>query len=85
LGLVLAAQYIFVGVYILTLALVLRIYQQTKVVPLWAWVLLSISKRVHSIFMLRMFNDTVAMALLYIAVVLFAMNKVLTDPFLQDC
>lgn len=66
----------FVGLYILNLALVMGLYRQARVVPVWAWPLLCASKRVHSLFMLRMFNDTVAMALLYAAVAFFARRKV---------
>ena len=43
--------------YLVLLALVLCIYLRTRAVPVWALPLLCLSKRVHSIFMLRMFND----------------------------
>lgn len=44
-------------------------------VPLWAWGLLALSKRVHSIFVLRMFNDTLAALCGYIAVLLFTQQR----------
>ena len=43
--------------------------------PPWALVLLCVSKRVHSIFVLRLFNDPIAMLLLYAAVLLAMQNR----------
>jgi len=45
------------------------------IVPLWAWVLLILSKRVHSLFVLRMFNDTLAAMCGYLAVLLFTQHR----------
>eukprot|EP00479_Gromia_sphaerica_P006910 TRINITY_DN2112_c0_g3_i1.p1 TRINITY_DN2112_c0_g3~~TRINITY_DN2112_c0_g3_i1.p1 ORF type:complete len:177 (-),score=17.72 TRINITY_DN2112_c0_g3_i1:11-541(-) len=39
--------------------------------PLWTLILLFMSRRIHSIFMLRLFNDGCAMILLYFAIFLF--------------
>jgi alpha-1,3-mannosyltransferase len=38
--------------------------------PNWVILLLCISKRVHSIYMLRLFNDGIAMLIFYISVIL---------------
>ncbi|CAH0487890.1 unnamed protein product [Peronospora farinosa] len=69
------AQYIFLGFYLIMIATVLAIYYRARVLPPWATVFLCVSKRLHSIFMLRMFNDGVAMMLLFIAVYLFARQR----------
>jgi alpha-1,3-mannosyltransferase len=69
------AQYIFLGFYLATIATVLAIYYRARVMPPWATVFLLVSKRLHSIYMLRMFNDGVAMMLLFMAVYLFARQR----------
>ncbi|KAF4323654.1 hypothetical protein BBO99_00002207 [Phytophthora kernoviae] len=69
------AQYIFLGFYLIMIATVLAIYYRARVLPPWATVFLCVSKRLHSIYMLRMFNDGVAMMLLWIAVYLFARQR----------
>ncbi|XP_027351750.1 dol-P-Man:Man(5)GlcNAc(2)-PP-Dol alpha-1,3-mannosyltransferase isoform X2 [Abrus precatorius] len=63
------AQILFGVLYIINLAIVLAIYVKTDV-PWWALCLLSLSKRVHSIFVLRLFNDCVAITLLHAALLL---------------
>ena len=70
------AQCVFIGLYILTLIVILRIYARGKCVPLWSLGLLLVSKRIHSIFILRMFNDCIAVLCSYIALLLFLNDKV---------
>ncbi|RLN96915.1 hypothetical protein BBJ28_00003375 [Nothophytophthora sp. Chile5] len=69
------AQYIFLGFYLIMIATVLAIYYRARVMPPWATVFLCASKRLHSIFLLRLFNDGVAMMLLFLAVYLFARQR----------
>ncbi|XP_076380515.1 alg3, alpha-1,3- mannosyltransferase isoform X2 [Megalopta genalis] len=60
------AQYIFAGLYISLLMLVFRIYARTKKVPPYVLIIMCCtSYRVHSIFTLRLFNDPIAMFLLF--------------------
>ncbi|KAJ1409012.1 ALG3 protein-domain-containing protein [Ochromonadaceae sp. CCMP2298] len=68
------AQVLFVGVYLLTLMVVLALYIICGAHTLSA-VLLLLSKRVHSIYMLRMFNDCVAVLCGYLAVLLFGHDQ----------
>ncbi|GAB4832355.1 dolichyl-P-Man:Man(5)GlcNAc(2)-PP-dolichol alpha-1,3-mannosyltransferase [Ancistrocladus abbreviatus] len=70
-GQVYPAQILFGVLYIVNLAVVLFIYVKTDVLPWWALSLLCLSKRVHSIFVLRLFNDCIAMTLLHAAVATF--------------
>ncbi len=65
------AQWLFVGIYLGNLFTVLWCYLRSGKIPFLWCVLLILSKRVHSIFMLRMFNDCVAILFGYIAIVLF--------------
>ncbi|XP_057718351.1 dol-P-Man:Man(5)GlcNAc(2)-PP-Dol alpha-1,3-mannosyltransferase [Arachis stenosperma] len=69
-GQVYPAQILFGILYIINLAIILLIYVKTDVLPWWAFCLLSLSKRVHSIFVLRLFNDCVAMMFLHAALLL---------------
>uniref|UniRef100_A0A673AM36 Dol-P-Man:Man(5)GlcNAc(2)-PP-Dol alpha-1,3-mannosyltransferase n=1 Tax=Sphaeramia orbicularis TaxID=375764 RepID=A0A673AM36_9TELE len=65
-------QYIFAVFYLITLLLVFRIYYRTKKVPPYVFFFVCCaSYRIHSIFVLRLFNDPVAMMLLFAAVNLF--------------
>ena len=61
------AQQLFVGLYLLTLLIVMQCYRKAGAPP-YVLVLLSLSKRVHSIFMLRMFNDCFAVFFLWSAI-----------------
>ncbi|GFG39436.1 hypothetical protein Cfor_08385 [Coptotermes formosanus] len=70
------AQYIFAFFYIGLLCLVFRIYMKSKKVPPYVLVVTCCSSyRIHSIFVLRLFNDPVAMLLFYAAVNLFLDSK----------
>ncbi|KAK1385168.1 Asparagine-linked glycosylation 3 [Heracleum sosnowskyi] len=55
------AQVLFGFLYIANLGIILLVYAKTELVPWWALSLLCLSKRVHSIFVLRLFNDCIAM------------------------
>ncbi|KAL4377148.1 hypothetical protein GQ457_02G002720 [Hibiscus cannabinus] len=66
-GQVFPAQILFGILYIINLGIVLLIYVKTDVLPWWALSLLCLSKRVHSIFVLRLFNDCFAMTFLHAA------------------
>jgi len=75
------AQYLFLALYLAFHALVLVIYYKTQLLPPWAVLMLSMSKRIHSIFMLRLFNDCFAMIFLYLAIVLFLYDRWATGCF----
>ncbi|KAJ2896517.1 dolichyl-p-man:man c -pp-dolichyl mannosyltransferase [Zalerion maritima] len=64
------AQLIFAMLYVATLALVLGCYWQAKA-PAYTYPLLCLSKRLHSIFVLRCFNDCFAVFFLFLAILLF--------------
>ena len=64
------AQNIFIGFYLITAALVMLIYKETRAAPPWSLILLCISLRLHIIFVLRLFNDGIAMLLFYLALFL---------------
>lgn len=70
LGSVRPAQWFFAGVYLATHAVVLALYVRSRTVPPWALALLSLSKRLHSIYVLRCFNDGAAMLLAWGATLL---------------
>ncbi|KAL6214863.1 hypothetical protein ACLB2K_014295 [Fragaria x ananassa] len=65
------AQILFGVLYIVNLGIMLYIYVKTDVVPWWALALLCLSKRMHSIFVLRLFNDCLAMLLLHASLASF--------------
>ncbi|KAJ6972975.1 hypothetical protein NC653_033340 [Populus alba x Populus x berolinensis] len=74
-GEVYPAQILFGILYIINLSIVIFIYVKTEVLPWWAIILLSLSKRVHSIFVLRLFNDCFAMTLLHAALAMLLYQK----------
>nr|SVE84217.1 EOG090X04XE [Daphnia pulex] len=66
------AQYIFCGFYLVTVALVFSIYSKSRKIPPYMLIFICCtSYRVHSIYVLRLFNDPVAMMFLYLSVNLF--------------
>ncbi|XP_013108652.1 lethal(2)neighbour of tid protein 2 [Stomoxys calcitrans] len=66
------AQYIFGVIYLLQMWLVLRLYSKSRKVPPYVLVISAFtSYRIHSIYVLRLFNDPVAILFLYAALNLF--------------
>lgn len=51
------AQIIYGGLYIVSLTLTCAIYRYAGHVPNWIVLLLPLSKRLHSLYVLRLFND----------------------------
>ncbi|CAL5426012.1 unnamed protein product [Camellia sinensis] len=74
-GQVFPAQILFGILYILNLGIVLYIYVKTDVLPWWALSLLCLSKRMHSIFVLRLFNDCFATTLFHASLALLLNQK----------
>ncbi|RHY63744.1 hypothetical protein DYB30_004678 [Aphanomyces astaci] len=64
------AQYIFLGFYLITISAIFAIFYRSRVAPPWTAILVCTSKRLHSIYMLRLFNDGIAMMFLFIAIYL---------------
>ena len=70
------AQYFFAALYVILLILVFRIYAKTKKVPPYALILICCtSYRIHSIFVLRLFNDPVAVVLFFASLNAFLDEK----------
>ncbi|KAJ7109258.1 mannosyltransferase [Mycena epipterygia] len=65
------AQQIYGVLYIVSLTLTCTIYWLAGGIPNWAVLLLPLSKRLHSIFFLRLFNDCWAVMFLQAAVVAY--------------
>jgi alpha-1,3-mannosyltransferase len=68
-----SAQYFFLGIYLITFNLVSGIYylasrSSHKKLPQALLIPLVLSKRLHSIYLLRLFNDPLAMVFLYAGV-----------------
>lgn len=61
------AQIIYAGLYLCTLALVLACYRRVGAPP-WLLIPLVLSKRLHSIFLLRLFNDCWASFFLWLSI-----------------
>lgn len=66
------AQCLFAVLYLINIGLVFYLMTKSKKVPPYTLVIMTCTAfRVHSIFTLRLFNDPVAMTLLYCAIALF--------------
>ncbi|KAF8577256.1 glycosyltransferase family 58 protein [Ramaria rubella] len=66
------AQQIYGSVYLTSLVLTCAIYRQAGHVPNYVLLLLPLSKRLHSLFMLRLFNDCWALVTVQIAILALA-------------
>ncbi|KAI0673069.1 mannosyltransferase [Trametes maxima] len=66
------AQEVYAGLYLASLALTAAIYKQAGGVPNWVLLLLPLSKRLHSIYVLRLFNDCWAVVAAQAAILAFA-------------
>lgn len=70
------AQYIFLVLHMVQIHLVQRIFRKTLKLPPYALILSTLaSYRIHSIFVLRLFNDPIAVLLFYVSLNLFISNK----------
>ncbi|ORY57676.1 glycosyltransferase [Leucosporidium creatinivorum] len=69
------AQYIFAEIYVVTLGIVFAIFKRCNSLPPWTLILICLSKRLHSIYVLRLFNDGVAMLFFYLAVLVWTSEK----------
>ncbi|CAJ0566571.1 unnamed protein product, partial [Mesorhabditis spiculigera] len=76
-------QYIFMILYLINLISVFRLYSKTRLMPPFVLFLLTCTGyRIHSLFVLRLFNDTVAMTFLYLALNFFVSQKWLAGSLL---
>jgi alpha-1,3-mannosyltransferase len=71
---ILLGQALFAVLYLATLIVVVACYRQTGAPP-YLFPLLALSKRLHSIFVLRMFNDGVAAFAMWVAIYLCLRRK----------
>ncbi|CAG8920828.1 unnamed protein product [Penicillium salamii] len=71
---ILLGQAIFAVLYLATLAVVVSCYRQTGAPP-YLFPLLALSKRLHSIFVLRLFNDGFAAFAMWVAIYLCLKRK----------
>ncbi|CAL5871077.1 uncharacterized protein PFLUO_LOCUS5323 [Penicillium psychrofluorescens] len=71
---ILTGQILFAGLYLATLVVVLGCYRHSGAPP-YLFPLLVLSKRLHSIFVLRLFNDGVAAFAMWLAIYLCQKRK----------
>lgn len=80
-----AAQQIFGLLYILSLALSCAIYHIAGGVPNWIVLLLPLSKRLHSIYVLRLFNDCWSVVAAQAAILAFASGSDTLGVLIYRC
>jgi len=79
---IILAQYIFAALYLANLGLVFRIFLRTEKLPPYVLALMCLtSYRVHSIFILRLFNDPVAVLFMYLAINLWMDDRISLGSF----
>ncbi|PLB47292.1 Dol-P-Man:Man(5)GlcNAc(2)-PP-Dol alpha-1,3-mannosyltransferase [Aspergillus steynii IBT 23096] len=71
---ILFGQILFAALYITTLVVVMTCYRQSGAPP-YLFPLLILSKRLHSVFVLRLFNDGLATLAMWVAILLFQNKK----------
>lgn len=76
------AQHIYGGLYVATLTLTCAIYRKAGGIPNWVLLLLPLSKRLHSIFVLRLFNDCWALMAVQAAILMYQSGLDDTGTFL---
>ncbi|KAF5386901.1 hypothetical protein D9615_001909 [Tricholomella constricta] len=76
------AQRIYGGLYVLTFIFTCAIYQKAGTIPNWVLLILPLSKRLHSIFVLRLFNDCWAVLAAHAAILFYQYGLDETGTFL---
>lgn len=76
------AQYLFAFFYLLTIAAVFIIYRRCRMPPYTLAMVSVFAYRVHSIFVLRLFNDPLAIGVLFAAVLFFMKRRWMFGCFL---
>ncbi|KAB8068431.1 alpha-1,3-mannosyltransferase [Aspergillus leporis] len=71
---ILLGQILFAVLYLLTLVVVMTCYRHSGAPP-YLFPLLVLSKRLHSVFVLRLFNDGLAAFAMWVAILLFQNRK----------
>ncbi|KAF2143765.1 glycosyltransferase family 58 protein [Aplosporella prunicola CBS 121167] len=79
-----SAQLIFAVLYLGTLAVVMACYRRAKVPP-YVFPMLILSKRLHSIFVLRCFNDCFAVAFFFLAIYAYQNRMWTAGSMLYSC
>lgn len=72
-GAIFPAQLVYTVLYLGTQLVVMTLYISTASMPPWSLLLLCLSRRLHSLFLLRLFNDCWSMFFAYVAT--FALQK----------